>query len=139
MSEFVEINPDAGRYAYLEEAGEYGPGLEFEADVSVSHYELPASEPPPYIKGSKAQDFAFFRFEVRRQGVPAVRLRHWEPIGPFSGSKLGTFLVNLGVDVEDPEGRVRHDANQVPGRKCGIRVGAPRENYSGRIYDVMGV
>ena len=139
MSDFVEINPDAGRFAYLEEAGEYGPGLEFEADVVVAHYEIPAEEAPPYIKGSKPGDFAFFRFEVRRPGVPAVRLRHWEPIGPFSGSKLGTFLTNLGVEVEDPDGRCRHDASQVPGLKCGLRVGAPRQNFSGRIYDVMGV
>lgn len=140
----VEINPNARKYAYLEEGGDYGPGMEHEAEVEVTDYQNPAKEAPPYIRDSRPEDFAFFRFRVRRPGGPTVGLRHWEPIGEYTGSNLGSILVNLGVPVEDPDGICRHDTDQVVGRACGLRMGDPRQGadgtwFSGRVFDVMGV
>ena len=136
----VEINPDAPKYNFLR-AGQYGPGMTHPADCEIVEYMFPANEPPKFDKEGKAEDYAFLRIFVRSEEFGPNSLFHYEPIKAYSRSRLGEWLVSLGVPVEG-EG-FRHDTEQVIGRKCGVEVGEPREwdgkMYTGKVINIFGV
>jgi hypothetical protein len=135
----VEIHPDAQKRSYLR-GGQYGPGMTHPADCEVTEYQFPADEAPRWDKAGKAEDYAFLRIRVNSEEFGSVTIFHHEPIKEFSGSKLGEWLVSLGVPVEGET--LRHDTDQVPGRKCGVEVSDPREWegrwFTGKLINVMG-
>jgi len=135
----VELNPDAEKRSYLR-GGQYGPNMQHPADCEVVDYCFPATEPPKYDKEGKAEDYAFIRILVRSEEFGMCGIFHYEPIKSYSGSKLGQWLINLGVPVEGET--FRHDTDQVIGRKCGVEVGDPREwdgkMFTGRLLDIFG-
>ena len=135
----VELNPDAQKRSYLR-GGQYGPGMAHPADCEVTDYQFPADEAPRWDKNGKAEDYAFLRILVRSEEFGAVTIFHHEPITDYSGSKLGDWLISLGVPCEGET--FRHDTDQVVGRKCGVEVADPREwegkMYTGKLINVMG-
>ena len=136
----VQIHPDAQKRSYLR-GGQYGPGMPHGADCEVIDYQFPAEEVPKYDKEGNAEDYAFLRIRVNSEEFGSCQIFHHESIKAFSGSRLGEWLVALGVPVEG-EG-FRHDTDQVVGRKCGVEVGDEREwegkFYTGRLMNVMGL
>lgn len=135
----VEIHPDAQKRSYLR-GGQYGPGMAHPADCEVTDYQFPADEAPRWDKNGKAEDYAFLRIRVMSEEFGGVTIFHHEPIKEFSGSKLGEWLVSLGVPVEGQS--FQHDTDQVVGRKCGVEVADPKEwegkMYTGKLIQIMG-
>lgn len=141
---YVEFQPDAEKQPYLQQAGTYGPGQPepFEAECVVVGYEFPAAEAPRYIKGAEAKDYAFLLVKVNSVSFGTNFVRHWEPIGTNSGSRLPSWLRSLGVAVGDPPG-YGHRPGEVVGAKCSVKVSEPRKSddrwFNGRIQDILGV
>jgi hypothetical protein len=140
----VELHPDSSKRAYLH-SGQYGPGMPHLADCEVVDYQFPADETPGWDKDNKEnrEDWAFIRIRVRSEEYGVCDIFHHEPIGANSGSKLGGWLVGLGVPVEGET--FRHDTDQVVGRKCGVEVGDPRQDkddkekfWTGKLLQVFG-
>jgi len=148
MAPIVELDPTAHKFAYLEQAGTYGPGLGgegggFEAECEILEYQYPSETIPAYAKSQSPDEFAFLKVRIRSEDFGANVLRHHEPIGANTGSKLGGWLTSLGVNVEGET--FRHDTSEVPGLKCAVKVGDPRQDgrpeykdrwYSGRILEL---
>jgi hypothetical protein len=141
----VELHPDAQKRAYLR-GGQYGPGMNFNADCEVTDYQFPADETPGWDTENKEDpnDWAFIRIRVNSDDFGSCTIFHHEPIAAMTGSKLGQWLAALGVPVEGET--FRHDTDQVVGRKCAVEMGDPREDkheagkfYTGRLLQVYGV
>jgi len=139
----VELNPDAQKRVYLR-SGQYGPGMPHEASCEITDYQFPADESPRYDPDSPRENWALIRIRVNSDEFGGTTLFHYEPISAYSGSKLGDWLVSLGVPVEGDT--FRHDTDQVAGRKCAIEVGDPREDkneagkfYTGRLLNIYGL
>ena len=139
----VQLHPDAQKRSYLR-GGQYGPGLSHEASCEITDYQFPADEPPRYQPDTPREDWAFIRVRVNSEEFGSVTIFHHEPISEYSGSKLGPWLIGIGVPCEG-EG-FQHDDMQVVGRKCGVEVSDPREDkqeagkfYTGRLIGMFGV
>lgn len=138
----VKIHPDAQKYSYLR-GGQYGPGMSHEASCEITDYQFPADEAPLWKKEAKAEDYAFIRIRVNSDEFGTSTIFHHEPITGYSGSKLGEWLLSLGVPVEGED--FQHDTDQVVGRKCGVEVGDPTFSekkdrwYNGWLMNVMGL
>ena len=65
--EFVEFEPGADQYAYMKNAGEYGPGLANEAECEIVEYEMPATTCPAYDKNGEPKGYAFIRIRIRSE------------------------------------------------------------------------
>ena len=141
----VEFHPDAQKRPYLR-GGQYGPGMPHQAECEVTDYQFPADETPGWDVENKenVEDWAFIRIRVNSDEFGMITIFHHEPISADSGSKLGNWLVGMGIPVEGET--FRHDADLVVGTKCGIEVGDPRQDkndaekfYTGRLLQVFGV
>jgi hypothetical protein len=139
----VELHPDAQKRTYLR-AGQYGPNMQYNAECEIIEYQFPADEPPRYAPDTDAEDWCHMQIQVNSDDFGGTRLYHHEPIGAFSGSKLGNWLNGIGVPCEGET--FRHDDEQVVGRKIAIEVGDPREDknekgkwYTGKIIQLIGL
>jgi len=139
----VQLHPDAEKRTYLR-AGQYGPGLPHEAECEVTDYQFPADEPPRYRPDDPAENWAFIRIRVNSVEFGSGVIFHHEPIAEYSGSKLGPWLVAMGVPCDGVG--YEHDTDQVVGRQVAVEVGDPREDkkeagkfYTGNLLQIFGV
>lgn len=141
----VKLNPDAQKRIFLR-GGQYGPGMSHPAECEITDYQFPADETPRWDKENKEnpEDWAFIRIRVNSDEFGSVTIFHHEPIASYSGSKLGNWLLGIGVPCEG-EG-FQHDTDQVVGRKCGVEMADPRTDgndssiqYTGKMIQMFGV
>lgn len=117
----TKINPRAKNWPYLEE-GKYGPGGDFNATCEVMDYKLPSEEAPAFDTEMKRGPYAYFEIHVDQPGKSRIRVRHWEPAGEDSGSRVEEWLTNLGVPIADDGA---HDEEMVKGKKCIVQANEP--------------
>ncbi len=141
----VQMHPDAQKRAYLR-GGVYGPGAAHPAKCQIVDYEFPATEHPRWDKDKKEnlEDWCFMRIRVNSDEFSTCDIFEHIPIGPNSGSKLGTWLTQIDVPVEGET--FQHNTDDVVGRECAVEMGDPRHDkddrerfYTGKLLQVMGV
>jgi hypothetical protein len=138
----VQLHPDAEKRTYLR-PGQYGPGLAHQAECEVTDYQFPADEPPRYRPDDPAENWCHIRIRVNSEEYGNATIFHHEPISDHSGSKLGPWLVAMGVPCEGAG--YAHDTDQVVGRSVAVEVGDVREDkneagkyYTGNLLQVFG-
>jgi hypothetical protein len=147
----VTYNPKSAERAYLPHEGIYGPGQEYEADVTIFAVGLaePGSLDAPFSdKECQLDTYTVWQFRVTYQGMLCfVRSRAQANTLPNAGSKNLAWLANLKVSptTQDENGFPAYDLDKLSGLKCAIRVGKPRRDredasvwYSGPVLDVFG-
>lgn len=147
----ISYNPEASKRAFLPQAGLYGAGCDYEADVTVYSVALaePGSIDAPFEDKDCAKDsYTVWTFQVAYGGsVLFARSRAQANTLPNMGSKNIAWFQNLGVLAkENPDGSVEFDPALAVGKKCRIRVAKPRPAkddpgtyYTGSVVDVFGL
>lgn len=136
MSTIIHIADEEAQNPYLN-AGDYGTGLDNEADVQLMRFEFPATERPcPWDKEGRN---AFFGFTVVTADGNKHFVDHW-----VKPSALKKTLLALGVELSpDPQGAgFSFPENFAPMPVVGLRMGDAREYNgemrTGRVRQILG-
>jgi hypothetical protein len=149
----ISYNPKSADRPYLAHAGIYGPGQQYEADVTLfrlDNAEPDSPEAPFDDKSCEKDSYSIWTFRVVTQDGRAVFVRSRPQANTVenAGSKNLAWLANMGLQPigEDENGFPIFDTDKLVGTKCIIRVGAPRRDkqdpdvwYSGNVLDVFGL
>lgn len=141
----ARINPSSVARKTLP-GGDYGPGQTFNADVTLTAFELPV-EPgkgPGWDRECKEDSYCKFVFKIDSETLGVQVVTDFQPLGDESGSKALTFLRQLGVTVTDSG---EFDLDSVAPRKVAkLTLSEPRPNkriegayYTGNVRDVVGI
>lgn len=131
----VDISPSEAQRPYLQ-AGEYGPGLEHEADTDIWVFEYPATERPcPFNKEKAwvAEDptnhrHAFVGIRIVTQNGDRFFVDKW-----IRGAGLKKFLLQAGVPITDkPGGGFQFNDDDVVRKLAGVVMSEPSE-YQGEM------
>ncbi len=127
MPPITQITDEEAQRPFLPQ-GDYGSGLNNDADVELARFEYPAQERPcPWDKDGT---YAYFGFTV----VTPDGNKHY-PDAWVQPSSLKKFLLALGVEVSpNPTGPgfTFDDGSVAPRKVTGVRLGKPRE-YQGEM------
>ena len=141
----VKISKDSEKNPFLPYGGQYGSGLEHEAECEVFQFDMNVEpgQGPGFDKDCKRTTYCLFVFRVKHEDQ-LVFVRHFEPTGPNTGSRAIKWLKALGAEMtETPDGDYVLDDSGVVGSKCGIVVKEPTQrdgvDYTGRLTDVIGL
>ena len=131
----VEIKPGDMKQFTVLEGGQYGSGLQHEADVELTKFQFPATEKnlPGYDKEGKEGPHAYFLVRtVLPNGKDALSRCHIDNM-----DKLKLALAAIGVEVADtPDGGIAFDGDDVAPRKLGgVEVKDAREGKDGVMYN----
>jgi hypothetical protein len=142
----VNIDPRVLERPVLAE-GQYGQGLQHEADVELTGFEFPAVENlPAYDPVGARGPYAYFGFKVVKADGKTLWPEEWVEIGEGSGRKIQDFLSAAGVDLtDDGKGGFNFDNTSVAPRKVnGIQMAAPRASkttgtmFNGKVMAIIG-
>ena len=142
----VNIDPKVLERPVLAE-GQYGPGLQFNADVELTGFECPAEEKlPAYDPDGARGPYAYFGFKVAKADGKTLWPEEWVEIGEGSGRKIQDFLAAAGVELtDDGNGGFRFATEDVAPRKLnGIQMAAPRASkttgtmFNGKVVAIIG-
>lgn len=150
MSPVVTYNPKSEDRPYLPHEGIYGAGQENDADVEVQEfiYEVPEGRGPYDDRDCQNDRYSQWVFRVVYNGTMVFARSRHQAHSENSGSRNLSWAKNLlGEDalVEQPDGSVGFDSDQLAGIKCAIRVRAPNQSkkdgrwFTGDVVDVFGL
>lgn len=141
----VNVNPKMDKRRILEQGGQYGQGLQHQADVELTNFESPNEEGkldrmPPFDKDGEEGPYWYLNIKVATPDGKRTFVQEWQ-----RSRQLRTTLQVIGVPVTDnPDGTFTFDDSQVAPRKLGgIEVEAPRETpdgrrFGGRVKQIIG-
>jgi len=148
----VRVKPTNDPTPYIRDGGQYGPGLQHEADVELLEFESPKAESGPDMldrmpafdrEGTKGDLYYRFNFQIVTDNGAKYFVTEWVT----STRKLEKWLQALGVPVaKDDEGYLQFDDQDVAPRKVGgIDIKPPRQDkndpdrfYTGGIRQLIG-
>lgn len=132
----VNVNPRDEKRPMLEQAGQYGPGLQYPADVELTRFDSPNAEGlldfmPAYDREGNDGPYWHLNIKVTLTNGRVVFVRNWQ-----RSRQLRKTLDVMGIPVTDnPDGTYSFDDAQVAPRKLGgVDVKAPREAPDGRQF-----
>jgi hypothetical protein len=122
--------------------GQFGPGLQYDADVELTQFQYPAAEKnlPGYDRSNERGPYGFFLFRITLpDGDSALVRMHTDNL-----DKMRAVLTGAGVEiaVHDDGVGFGFDPDQVAPRKVGgVEIKEPREGNDGNTYtgDVIRV
>ena len=147
----VSVKPTNDPTPYIEEGGQYGPGLQHEADVELVEFESPQAESGPNMldrmpaydrEGTKGNVYYRFNFTVITPEKGKRFVTEWVD----SSRKLKGWLQALGVPVQqDGEGFTFDDGDVAPRKVGGLDIKPPRQDkndpdrfFTGGIRQIIG-
>jgi hypothetical protein len=142
----VSFSKNIEQRPILDQAGQYGQGLQHEADVELARFECPAEDRlPAFDRDNERGPYAYFGITVTRPDGTKVFYDHWEEVGEGTGSRLREHLANAGAPISEGEDDFNFDPADVAPRKLGgIEVKDPRSNkegtrlFSGGLVRIIG-
>ncbi len=131
MTNIVSFDPEEmnkPRFSFFDRAGSWGPGCDHEADCTITGYEWPSGEDPPFDVKEKKEaagkqyngPYVRFFLEAVRDGEKTITDRWY-----LEQNQALITLTAIGVHVDDDGS---HDADQVVGMKVIINTGDPKKN-----------
>jgi hypothetical protein len=127
---FLQADPQAEKWAYLENAGTYGLGQQYEADVEVADVSVCNAEGngPGYDRNCERDTYHKWSFRVVTADAGLVNVDEWCTTKKFSNGKSLVWARNCGATVSE-EGVF--NKSEVVGKKVAITVGEPYTSKAG--------
>lgn len=152
-NDYEVLDPNEGRYGYLELEGWYGKGAEHSAQVELTDIQKLKQGDPDLVgrnqgpfgdKDCLNDSYSVFVFQVVREGQPQVRLySRPQPHSGYSGSRRTKWMLQLGLISQGTQGFSPAEIRQKLPVACHVKVSKPRQDkndpekyYNGNVLDV---
>jgi hypothetical protein len=126
---FLQADPQAEKWAYLENAGTYGLGQQYQADVEIANITVcnEDGDGPPYDRPCARDTYHKWSFRVVTEDM-LVHVDEWCTTRKFSNGKSLVWARNCKAAVSE-EGVF--NKGDLIGKKVAIKVAAPYTSKAG--------